>query len=264
MRPRRSSLPRNIPALSLTPRTILERCLRRFNLPRARLTARCDVAILLSLGRRDATRRVASALSLSLSRRRINQREFLHVCFAKTSHAPSTTRRLSFSLSLSGRVAPKTSQRLGSSRRLALSHAPSSFPFLFLPLFPAVHLSFSRSRRRGERNLQHCNPAEQRFTAGRTVDASDAQGHSPSGSRRSRDFVRLVRRRVGATRNRRGTNRERERARKRKGTRRHSRQGRHERRIDESCAAASCRSEKSHVLKLQKLERGPARRGAGK
>lgn len=143
------------------------------------------------------------------------------------------------SLSLSLRAASRRKRAGGPT--LAASR---SFP---RSLVLSLSLSPSLSRPRGERNLQHCNPG--RGTKIHSREDSGRQRRSRTftagHSRRSRDFVRLVRRsrwRDEETARIEERKRERERE-KGKGRGRHSpAQDRHESADRwESCAAPSCR-----------------------
>lgn len=198
----------------------------------ARTTRR---GILLSLGRRVASPAYES--------------EGISACFAETSRAPSRIRRLSPSLFRTRRT---ENELAGVSLFPTLPPPPGPFPFSFSLSFPpGTNVTYNTV----------IPAAEQRFTAGRTADASDAQGHSPSGSDAHAISCVSFARRVGATRKRRGSERGRGReagtGRKRK--RKALQRDRHERRIDGSCAVPSCRLEKSHVLKLRKARFSPLR-----
>lgn len=246
---------RNIPALSSTPTTILERCLPEFNLPRARrLAARRGVAILLSLSRRDAMQRHPSR-PLNKSKR---------ISFVSLKRAMRHRRRRGVSLPL--RTA-SLRKRAGSPSLSASRSFPRSL-VLSLSLSPSLSrrrsLASPFAAHRGERNLQHCNPGH-----GTKIHSREDSGRQ----RRSRTFTvglsTLTRFRASRLSPRwrdekaarigeRGEERERE----EKDAKALRQQDRHERRIDGSCAAPSCRLEKSHVFKITETRaRLCARRG---
>jgi hypothetical protein len=140
-------------------------------------------------------------------------------------------------------------RKRGLYRRPALSHAPSSFPFLFLPL-PLASSSHRSTAARAEHNLQHCTLGKQNKDSRET---SGRQRHSRTftvGFRRSRDFVRLDRRRDEETAGIEEKKRERKKGREGSGGRDTS--GGSMRVIPHTYTPLR-RLERSHVLKLHKI-----------